>query len=769
MTTPEPLGISVYYWIASIAAAFTLVLTAILTWNRRLKREITLRIKAEDELNRAIAQDIRQRLAADRELTRYIERLEMIQEVAQFHASNVQELFDFSLEKVIALTESSIGYIYHYSEEEKQFVLNSWSKGVMPSCSVAEAQTIYHLDKTGLWGEVVRQRCAIMVNDYAAPSDLKKGHPEGHVPLSRFLSIPVFDNDRIVAVVGVANKVLPYDQTDQMQLTLMVDGVWKIAARLIMEERITRASHEWHTTFDSISDSIALIDADQRILRCNLATKKLVGRDFKDIINQPCWKLFHDSDVPIPECPMEKAKSSRHSETATIRHLDRWLEVTVEPLLSSSSELTGAVHIVRDITEQVTLLNSLKDLNELFNLFMKYSPIYCYIKEISDSESTVIQASANFVELVDVPAAEMIGKNMHQLFPQEFADKITTDDLKAVTEQRVLRLEVELNGKSYITYKFPIKNTAGQKILADYTIDITELKQSEEAIRVIQQQLMQSDKMATIGQLAAGVAHEINNPMGFVSSNMITLGKYIEKYNHYIELLEQDVRSISGETLPERLLKARKTMKLDYVFNDINALLEENNEGLERVKRIVKDLKIFSRSDTLETASADLNSSIDSTINIVINQIKYCAELKYNYGILPPITCNIQQISQVLMNLLINAAHAIQEKGDEFGEITICTWCDHENVFVSITDSGCGISPDHLGKIFDAFFTTKVVGKGTGLGLSISFEIIRRHGGEILVTSELGVGTTFTVRLPLQPEADAVGPQPKKMAGVEKQ
>ena len=135
-------------------------------------------------------------------------------EVAQFQTTNVQELLDFSLEKVLALTESSIGYIYHYYEEKQQFVLNTWSKGVMPSCRVAEPQTVYHLDKTGIWGEVVRQRRPIMVNDYAVPSDLKKGYPEGHVPLSRFLSIPVFDKDKIVAVVGVANKVLPYDQAN---------------------------------------------------------------------------------------------------------------------------------------------------------------------------------------------------------------------------------------------------------------------------------------------------------------------------------------------------------------------------------------------------------------------------------------------------------------------------------------------------------------------------------------------------------------------------
>jgi signal transduction histidine kinase len=562
------------------------------------------------------------------QLKRDYDRLVLMQEVSQYHATSVQDLLDFALGKVIALTESSIGYIYHYHEDTQEFVLNTWSKAVMEACRVAEPQSIYQLDKTGIWGEVVRQRRPIMVNEYAAPSDLKKGYPDGHVHLSRFMSIPVFENDRIVAVVGVANKVLPYDQTDIKQLTLMMEGVWRISSRLMLEEQVM-------------------------------------------------------------------------------------------------------------------------SINELFSLFMKFSPIYCYIKEITDTESRVIQVSDNFVDMVGIPMADMIGKTMHQLFSQEFADKITTDDQLVYATKDVLRIEEQLNGASYITYKFPIERADGRALLAGYTINITDQKLAEESLRTMQVQLMQNDKLATIGQLAAGVAHEINNPMGFVSSNMITLGKYIEKYTRYIELLEQEVRTTSGETLPEHLLEVRKTMKLDYIFRDINVLLEESNEGIERVKRIVGDLRIFSHADTFEKASADLNSCIDSTINIVINEIKYAAELVRNYGLLPKITCNIQQISQVFMNLLINAAHAIQAKGDEVGEITICTWCDHEHVFVSIADNGCGIPPEHIDKIFDAFYTSKEVGKGTGLGLSISSEIIRKHGGEISVATEPGVGSTFTVRLPL--------------------
>ncbi len=685
-------------------------------------------------------------------------QLELMLEVAQFQTTNVQELLDFSLEKVLALTESSIGYIYHYYEEKQQFVLNTWSKGVMPSCRVAEPQTVYHLDKTGIWGEVVRQRRPIMVNDYAVPSDLKKGYPEGHVPLSRFLSIPVFDKDKIVAVVGVANKVLPYDQANLLQLTLVMDGVWKIVSRLIMEEHISLAGREWQTTFDSISDSISLIDADQNIIRCNEATSNLLGRTYGDIINQPCWKLFHDAEGPIQNCPFVRAKLSLQSETATVKHDDRWLEVTVDPLLSDTGVLSGAVHIVRDVTERVSLNNSIQEINELFKLFMRYSPIYTFIKEVTENESYVLQSSDNFIDLTGISATDMVGKTMHQIFSADFADKMVADDLQVIKAQKVFRLEEEMQGHTYITYKFPIETSSGRKLLAGYSIDITDLRQAEESLRMVQTQLMHNDKLASIGQLAAGVAHEINNPMGFVSSNMITLGKYIEKYNRYIDQIEVELRSGSSGLLPEPVTALRQSLKLDYVMRDVMVLVEENIEGIDRVKRIVQDLQTFSRADSSNIGAANLNSCMDSTINIVNNEIRYSAELKREYGDLPKVHCNVQQINQVFMNLLINASHAIKSKGEEIGEIVVRTWCDQDNVFTSVSDNGCGIAPENQSRIFDAFYTTKEIGKGTGLGLSISSSIIRKHGGDITLTSETGVGSTFTVRLPLKPppEGDPV-------------
>jgi PAS domain S-box-containing protein len=516
--------------------------------------------------------------------------------------------------------------------------------------------------------------------------------------------------------------------------------------RLSMNKQISRQNHEWQRTFDAIADSIALIDAEQRIVRCNQATRKILGREFADIINQPCWKLFHDAEGPVAGCPMEKAIRTHNSETATIQHHDRWLEITVDPLLSDEGELTGAVHIVRDITEHYRLVNSITDANELFSLFMKFSPIYCFIKEISDSESRVIQASDNFIDMVGIPAEEMIGKTMHQLFPQEFADMITADDQRVYETREVLRLEENFDDKSYITYKFPIERADGRALLAGYTINISDRKLVEESLRTMQRQIVQQEKMASIGQLAAGVAHEINNPMGFITSNLTSLVKYADRLDEYIAALLQSLYSCPAHQGISDLDSMRQKLKVDYIISDVRELVNESLDGAHRVQRIVQDLKSFSRIDQVESCRINLNEALETTINIAWNELKYISTLERDFGDIPDIVCYPQQLNQVFLNLLVNAAQAMEKQGN----IKVCTWTDIDNVFVSVTDNGKGMAEEVKRRIFEPFFTTKEAFKGTGLGLSISADIVRKHGGEITVASEVGVGTTFTVRLPVK-------------------
>lgn len=257
-------------------------------------------------------------------------------------------------------------------------------------------------------------------------------------------------------------------------------------------------------------------------------------------------------------------------------------------------------------------------------------------------------------------------------------------------------------------------------------------------------QLHQSEKMAAIGQLAAGVAHEINNPVGYVYSNLQTLG-------HYLSDLFRLTEAVETATSLDDLHQIRKSIDYEFLRGDLEDLLAESREGIERVKTIIAALKDFSHTDEEdEFRYADLHRGIDTTLNVVNNEIKYKAEVVRDFGELPEVQCIISQINQVVMNLLVNAAHAIENTGT----ITIRTRCEGDQVTLEIEDTGKGIETQHLNRIFDPFFTTKPVGKGTGLGLSLSFNIIEKHHGEITVISAPGQGTTFRIRLPIaQPGA----------------
>jgi len=207
-----------------------------------------------------------------------------------------------------------------------------------------------------------------------------------------------------------------------------------------------------------------------------------------------------------------------------------------------------------------------------------------------------------------------------------------------------------------------------------------------------------------------------------------------------------------GESVEARHLhELRKRLKIEYIMDDARQLIEESQDGAERVRRIVQDLKSFSRVDQSVKGLINLNETLETTINIAWNEIKYVAALNREFGDIPEILCFPQQLNQVFLNLLVNAAHAM---GENQGTIAVRTWSEKECVCVSVADTGCGIPDEIRHRIFEPFFTTKEVGKGTGLGLSISYEIIRKHGGEISVESEIGQGTTFIVRLPVEGQND---------------
>lgn len=376
---------------------------------------------------------------------------------------------------------------------------------------------------------------------------------------------------------------------------------------------------------------------------------------------------------------------------------------------------------------------------------------------------------------------EMLGYKPGELEPNISAwQKIVHPD---DSEQVLAALKAHIDGKSrlfeaehrlackngdwlWCSVRGKIRESLGNRCGRSFygiLLDINNLKQYEQELRQINEQLemrvseevaknramdklvMQQDKLSSVGLLAAGVAHEINNPIGYIISNLRSMRRYLSDLSRYCLLSKEFVSESKGVSTAQDLEALQQEIDLDYILSDLEPLLSESLEGAERVRTIVQDLKNFAREDDSIATDADLNQLVRSSLNMVTNELKYVAKVQFKEGKLPSVCCSSQKIVQVITNLLLNAAHAIEQ----FGTITISTYMDYYWAVLEIADTGKGIEADIINKIFDPFFTTKDVGKGTGLGLSISYEIINRHNGKIDVISKPGVGTTFTIRLPV--------------------
>ncbi|MDA8430485.1 MAG: ATP-binding protein [Geobacteraceae bacterium] len=305
-------------------------------------------------------------------------------------------------------------------------------------------------------------------------------------------------------------------------------------------------------------------------------------------------------------------------------------------------------------------------------------------------------------------------------------------DLNEELEQRVIA-----RTKEFVSANLELRQVTGQ------------LERAYGELKATQSRMLQQEKMASIGQLAAGVAHEINNPMGFIISNLNSLKKYTDKIISFTDFQSAAINTLLATAgthqVADDVMEHKKALKLDYVLKDLDSLIQESLEGAERVKKIVQELKSFSRIDASDCKLADINEGLESTIKIVWNELKYNATVNKEYGDIPQTVCNLGQLNQVFMNILVNAAQSLENQG----EISIRTSSDHDNIYVMISDTGSGIPADKLNRIFEPFYTSKEVGKGTGLGLSIAYDIVKKHNGEIQVESEVGKGTTFTLLLPI--------------------
>ncbi|ALZ76661.1 ATP-binding protein [Rheinheimera sp. F8] len=395
-----------------------------------------------------------------------------------------------------------------------------------------------------------------------------------------------------------------------------------------------------------------------------------------------------------------------------------------------------------------------------------------------------------FSDRTGLPFAEVQGKNLLELFPQQarylkkkidsvlvlnnasfsywehqphvfpFSSSRPITGEETLMYQNIEFLPVECDDSSVRTVCLVVQDVtelasyfqAEQQLSARLEQEGAALKVLNEKLSMAQSQLLQSEKMAAIGQLAAGVAHEINNPIGFISSNLQTLQDYAARLLKLTAFYEKIVSKTGNETFLALQRDTQQRLQFDFVRTDLPELLSESIDGIDRVAEIVKNLKAFSHVDNAQWQPANLVEGLESTLKIAANQLKYHVEIHRDYAAdLPDVYCQPNQINQVLLNLLVNAAQAMDHKG----HLYLRAWQQEQSVCIEVRDSGPGIAPEHMSRLFEPFFTTKAVGSGTGLGLSLSYSIVKKHQGNIEVQSPPGEGASFIVCLPIAGPADA--------------
>ncbi len=401
----------------------------------------------------------------------------------------------------------------------------------------------------------------------------------------------------------------------------------------------------------------------------------------------------------------------------------------------------------------------------LFNAVFDVAQTGLIIVEISSHQIMDINKMA--AEILGSEIDDLLGQPIHQCMPAKVQEECPFHGSSLAYSSGILTLKKSDGSSVPVMYSTTGLGQDYSNLLVFSFTDITERNRAEEELRKSNDDLarahhelkshknriVQSEKLASIGQLAAGVAHEINNPVGYATSNLGTISEYIDSMKTLIGLYQELKNQATDDpnkhsTLLNQIAEIEEDEDIEFILEDCDSVMKESMEGVHRVAEIVQNLKSFAREESDIRSPHNINEGIETIIKMVWNELKYNCDIEREFGEIPLIKCHKGQINQVIMNILVNASHAMPDKG---GIITITTFVKNDQVAVCIADNGKGIPPEILPKIFDPFFTTKDVGKGTGLGLSISHGIILDHGGTIDVISKVGKGTRFCFYLPITP------------------
>ncbi len=595
--------------------------------------------------------------------------------------------------------------------------------------------------------------------------------------------VPLFVDGKFAGQQGVARDITVRRKVEE--------------ALRVKTEEVEQERKNLEMIFSSVEIGMLIVDGEGVVRRVNEAATIVVKKSEHDLLGCSlgqafcCIHLIEEGGTcgnmePCAQCPMCRVLETVFrtgcalSSTEIIRDFvikgetrSVCLEVSAAPVM-----IDGTCQVVLsllDITLRKQAEQAIRLSEEKIRAFLNAVPVPMYLRNMG---SVFEYCNDKFIAFFGTSHDSVLGQPTNSVFTSDLAEKLShlDDELFQKNGHQVFEIElVRADGakRTVVFYRTLYYDARGQVSgLIGAMLDITERQHAEQALKErddrlqqmfseLQQthntlkrtheQMIQSEKMAAVGMLAAGIAHEINNPLGFIASNLVVLEKYVENLTICCQTYERLCTALDAND-EARINAARsevdniqERLELDDMISDLGPVVQETREGFERIRKIVLDLKSFSRADTGHMESIDINVLTESVLRIVWNEIKYKTELVKEYGQIPLIIANPRQMEQVVLNVLVNAVQAIVDHG----MITIRTFLREGSVVIEIEDTGRGISAEVLPRIFDPFFITQEPGEGTGMGLSISYDIVKRHHGSIDIESTVGKGAKVMISLPV--------------------
>ncbi len=676
-----------------------------------------------------VVTDITERKRAEEALRLDEARLEVLVRLNEMTDAPLHQVTDFALEEAIRLTGSAYGFLGFMSDDESVMNLHAWSGDAMKECSLVDRPTAFPIAEAGLWGEVVRQRKAVLVNDYASQKVWKRGYPQGHAPLLRFLGIPVFDGERIVAVAAVANKEGEYQEGDVRQLTLLIGGMWRLIQRQRAESALRESEERLQAILDNTTAVVYAKDTGGRFLLINRRFEELFHVTRAEIMGKTDYDLWSKEQADALRANDAKVLETRAAVQfeETVKHddgLHTYISVKF-PLCDAAGKPYAVCGISTDITDRQRAEAAVRESRSFLQTVIDEIPESLMV---IDRDYRIVLANRAVRELAGGkdPVAGCL--TCHQAShrrdtPCEEMDhpcpvrRIISTKAPAV----VTHTHFDAEGRELLheIVAAPIFDEAGEVVqIIESSRDITARVRAEEQARQRQAELAHVARLGTMGEMAAGLAHELNQPLSAIVN--------------YIQACLERIQSGMGD--PSELLED----------------MDQAAAQAERAGEIIEKVRDFVRKGKPQRTSVDINALVKEAADLLSFELRQQAvQLRLDLAdSLPLVMAEPIQIEQVIVNLMRNSLEAMGENERGARKLSIRTLRSESGpVEFAIYDTGPGLPAELLDGIFDPFFTTKP--DGMGMGLSISRSIIEAHGGRLWATSNSDHGATFLFTLPI--------------------